>query len=542
MNNPSSLSGFAHIALGKWGVPGRVMRLISYSRIWHASSGVALIVLLTLLCLMDSSFAVESATIRIGSKSFTESVILGEMLTSLARHGGATAEHRAELGGTQILWKALLSGEIDAYVEYTGTLSQEILADPGLSELSDMRAEVEPLGIRISEPLGFNNTYALGMRKQRASSLGISKISDLKAQAKFKLGFSDEFMERGDGWYGLRQQYAIPDFQVRGLDHSLAYRGLAAGSIDVIDLYSTDPEIVSYDLKVLADDLAYFPQYQAVVVYRAGLKQSAPKVIDQFARLEGRISSDAMAQLNKHSRIDKRPETLIAVEFLIQTVDKSIPFPNEHESMLQRRFKKFMSNTLEHLLLVAVSLSLAILAAIPLGVCAYKLPRTGKWILGVVGMVQTIPSMALLVFMIPLLGLGAAPAIVALFLYSLLPIVRGTFTGLQGLPQSMHESALALGLPDGARLRLIELPLASQSILAGIKTSAVINVGTATIGALIGAGGYGQPILTGIRLADLGLILQGAIPAAALALLVQAGFGSLERWVVPQGLRLSHGR
>ncbi len=151
---------------------------------------------------------------------------------------------------------------------------------------------------------------------------------------------------------------------------------------------------------------------------------------------------------------------------------------------------------------------------------------------------QTIPSLALLVFMIPLLGIGAAPAIGALFLYGLLPIVRNTHAGLLGIPVGLRESAQALGLPPRARFFRIELPLATPSILAGIKTSAVINVGTATLGALIGAGGYGEPILTGIRLDDQALILSGAIPAALLALLVQGLFELCERYLVPRGLRL----
>jgi osmoprotectant transport system permease protein len=136
------------------------------------------------------------------------------------------------------------------------------------------------------------------------------------------------------------------------------------------------------------------------------------------------------------------------------------------------------------------------------------------------------------------MGIGGPPAIVALFLYSLLPIVRNTYVGLHDIPSDIRESAEALGLPVRARLRLIELPLAARAILAGIKISAVINVGTATLGALIGAGGYGQPILTGIRLDDVGLILQGAVPSAVLALLVQGLFEIAERILVPKGLRL----
>jgi osmoprotectant transport system permease protein len=189
--------------------------------------------------------------------------------------------------------------------------------------------------------------------------------------------------------------------------------------------------------------------------------------------------------------------------------------------------------------LVGISLAAAITVAIPLGIAAARRPRLGAVILSGAGVIQTIPSLALLVFMIPWLGLGAKPALVALFLYSLLPIIRNTATGLRDIPPSLRESAEALGLPPGARLRQIELPLASRAILAGIKTAAVINVGTATIGALIAAGGFGQPILTGVRLYDLSMILfEGAIPAAVLALAVQGAFDLAERFLVPRGLRL----
>ena len=181
---------------------------------------------------------------------------------------------------------------------------------------------------------------------------------------------------------------------------------------------------------------------------------------------------------------------------------------------------------------MGLSLGAAILIAIPLGVLAYLRPRLGEVVLAVTCIVQTIPALALLVFLIPWLGIGAKPAIAALFLYSLLPIVRNTHAGLRNLPADVRESAIALGLPTAARLRLVELPLAAPSILAGIKTAAVINVGTATLGALIGAGGYGEPILTGIRLDDMGLILEGAVPAAILALLVQGAFELAERAVV----------
>ncbi len=487
-------------------------------------------------------------TVRIGSKAFTESVILGEMLTSMASCKQIQGDrpfrvkHLAELGGTQILWKALVSGEIDAYVEYSGTLQHEILADRNLETLSQVVAAIGKDGIKATAPLGFNNTYALGMRKARAAELKIRTISDLRDHPKLELGFSDEFIERGDGWSGIRQRYTMPEFKVRGLDHSLAYRGLDSGSIDVIDLYSTDPEIITYDLVVLEDDLAHFPKYEAIIVYRDDLEDRYPGLIAAFKQFEGKIDSATMARMNADSRVRRIPENKIACDFIHAAIDKDLLLAEVSDSRWRRRAAALMVNTRQHLMLVLISLMAAIVVALPLGIVSYKRPAIGAWILGVVGVIQTIPSMALLVFMIPLLGLGAQPAIVALFLYSLLPIVRGTYTGLCSLPESIHESALALGLPETARLKLIELPMASQQILAGIKTSAVINVGTATIGALIGAGGLGQPILTGIRLADIGLILQGAVPAALLALAVQSLFGWLERFFVPAGLRLGNSR
>ncbi len=480
----------------------------------------------------------DAPKVKIGSKYFTESVILGEMLAHLVRAAGAEPEHRAELGGTQILWNALVAGEIDAYVEYTGTMTQELFANQRLRTDADIRQRLAQSGVRMGQPLGFNNAYAIGMKEDLAERLAVRTISDLAAHPDLKFGFSDEFMERQDGWPGLQRSYRLPQTKVRGMEHNLAYRGLEKGAIQVMDLYSTDAEIAYYSLRPLEDDRGYFPVYKAVVLYRADLEQDAPQVVAAFRKLEGTIDSETMVELNARAKLDRVAETVVAATFLHENLDPSIPIPSTGGGEFYRRaLVRLVRNTYQHLFLVAVSLAAAILVAVPLGIAAYKRPAFGQAILGTVGVIQTLPSLALLVFMIPLLGLGPWPAIVALFLYSLLPIVRNTYTGLNDIPPNIHESALALGLPAGARLWLVELPLASRSILAGIKTAGVINVGTATIGALIGAGGYGQPILTGIRLDDVPLILQGAVPAALLAIAVQGLFGLVERRMVPKGLR-----
>ncbi len=487
-----------------------------------------------LLCAACAAPVGASGTdIVVGSKKFTESVILGEVATLLAGSVGAQAVHRDQLGGTQVLFKALTGGDVDVYPEYTGTIGQEILAGQGATTTARMRAALADLGVRMSEPLGFNNTYAIGMLRETAGEHGIATISALVRHPELRLGFTNEFMDRADGWPGLQARYRLAHEDVQGLDHDLAYRGLAAGSIAATDLYSTDAEIRYYDLHVLRDDLQYFPEYQAVWLYRDDLEARAPAVVAALRRLVGAIAESLMVGMNARAKLDRVPEPAVAADFLRETLGISV------EVRTVTWVDRLVERTREHLSLVGISLGAAILLAIPLGVLAARRERFGQVILALVGGIQTIPSLALLVFMIPLLGIGSAPAISALFLYSLLPIVRNTYAGLHDIPAPIRESAAALGLPGGARLRLVELPMAARAILAGIKTSAVINVGTATLGALIGAGGYGQPILTGIRLDDTGLILQGALPAAGLAFAMQGVFELLERIIVSRGLRFS---
>jgi len=463
--------------------------------------------------------------VTIGSKNFTEGVLLGEIGAGLAREAGLAVEHKRQLGGTRILWRALEDGAIDAYAEYTGTLAEELLQMPG-ADLATLRAALARRGLAMTAPLGFDNTYALGMRESRAQALGIATLSDLRAHPALKVGLSNEFMSRADGWPGLRQAYGLPQ-RPDGLDHDLAYRGLASGAIDVTDLYSTDAEIPYYKLRVLRDDRRYFPAYEAVYLYRADLAQRAPAWVAALQGMAGRIDAAAMQRLNARVKLDREAESTVAADWL------GIAAPER-----SGRTTRLWQRTREHLALVGISLGLALLVALPLGVFAARRPRLGQLVLSATGVLQTLPSLAVFVFMIPLFGIGAKPAIAALFLYSLLPIVRNTHAGLTGIPLDLRETAAAIGLPPRTRLWRVELPLALRTILAGVKIAAVINVGTATLGALIGAGGYGQPILTGIRLDDIGLILEGAVPAALLALAVQGVFELVERALTPRGLRL----
>lgn len=475
--------------------------------------------------------------VRVGAKAFTESIILGELARDLARSAGAQADRQDPLGDTSKVWKALLLGAIDVYCEYTGTLTQEILSDEHVKTDAEVRQALARRGLRMSRSLGFSDNYALGMKEERAAALSVRTISDLRRHPDLKLGLSNQFIERGDGWAGLKRRYQLPFRTPEGLEHSLAYKGLNAGTYDVIDLYTTDAEIARYQVRVLEDDRHYFPPYEAVLLYRADLAERAPEVVKALLRLEGAISVEDMRAMNKRALVDNVSDAHVAADFLKERFGMRVEVPDE--TLWQRLWLR----TWQHVLLVSVSLALAIALAVPLGIVAARRPRLGQLILGAVGVLQTLPALALLGFLLVMLKrTGPVPAIVALFLYSLLPIVRNTYTGLHDIPLHIRESAEALGLPPLARLRLIELPMASRAILAGIKTSAVINVGYATLGGLIGAGGYGQPIIIGLNKDSNALILEGAIPAVLLALLVQGLFEFTEHFMVPKGLRLPAAR
>ncbi|GIX01035.1 MAG: amino acid ABC transporter permease [Pirellulaceae bacterium] len=474
--------------------------------------------------------------VQIGSKKFTENVILGEMMMQLVRSTGVPARHQAQMGGSSLLFQALQTGTIDAYPDYTGTVRLELLSRHNLADDQAVRDHLANMGIVMSRPLGFHNGYALGMLEQRARELGIETISDLLAHPDLRLGLTNEFVSRSDGWPRLKQHYGLPH-EVIALDHDIAYRQLEMGLIDVMDVYTTDAKIAALGLRILQDDRNYFPRYEAVMLIRSDLQRRYPAAYRGLLRLEGWIDPQQMIALNAQAEDSSLPEAVIAAQFL----EKSLGIPMQVSQ--PSRWQRLGKYTVEHLQLVRLSLIPAILVGIPLGTLAFYRRRIGATILAAVGIIQTIPALALLVLLLPVMAAAGVTsntltAVVALFLYSLLPIVRGTYTGLADIDPEYSETAEALGMPPRTRLLRIELPLASRSMMAGIKTAAVMNIGFATLGALIGAGGYGVPVLTGIRRFDTAEILLGAVPAALLALACQLAFDALERAVVPRGLRL----
>jgi osmoprotectant transport system permease protein len=470
-------------------------------------------------------------TLHIGSKRFTESYILGEVLAQTAAPY-ARVEHLQGLGNTAIVLGALQAGRIDVYPEYIGTIDLEILKHAQPAPMDQIRRELAAMGLGVAVPLGFNNTYALAMR---GGQDGIQKLSQLGAQGALHFGLSHEFIGRGDGWPGLAKRYGLTQTP-QGLDHGIAYEALMQRQVDVIDIYSTDAKIRQYGLRVLEDDRAYFPRYDAVLLYRLDTAQRFPAAWRAIAQLEGRISAADMIAMNAAAEIDGQSFSRVAHDWLAAHAPGAVAAATRPSPMRDGLMTKLLADDLwkltrQHITLVLSALAMACLLGIPLGVFAAYFPRLRQVVLGLTGVLQTVPSLALLALLIPLLGvIGTAPALIALLVYALLPIVRNTCTGLLQVSPGLRLAAQALGLRTRDRLIHVELPLALPVILAGVKTAAVMSVGTATIAAFIGAGGYGERITIGLALNDNDMLLAGAIPAALLALLTQGLFELLERW------------
>ncbi len=499
--------------------------------------------------------AADQAVLHVGSKRFTESYILGEILLHSAMPH-VRAEHHQGLGNTAVVLAALQNGSIDIYPDYTGTINFEVLKHTGATPLAQMQRELAQKGLGMSVPLGFNNTYALAMRADDSEARGIHRISDLVRASQLRLGLSPEFLGRNDGWPALAQHYALRQ-QPQALENGIAYEALAKKQVDVIDAYSTSSQIGKYGLRVLNDDLAYFPRYDAVLLYRLDIASRFPQAWTALQKLEGRISDGQMLAMNAQAELEGKSFTAIAQDFLrpvperaqsasgsaasdtagippvvqVTKVTNAANVSKVQGGLMERLFDdKFWTLTWQHITLVLVSVSLACIVALPLGALAAFKPGLRQVVMALVGILQTVPALALLTILIALLGqIGMLPALVALFLYALLPIVRNTCTGLLEVPGGLRLAAAALGLTRWQRLRYIDIPLALPTILAGIKTAAVVNVGSATIAAFIGAGGYGERIVIGLAINDNTMLLAGAIPAAVLALLTQLLFELIER-------------
>ena len=431
------------------------------------------------------------------------------------------------MGGSKICYEALQTGAIDFYPEYTGTISEVILGQSELRNLADIRAALSERGLRLLSPIGLNNSYALAVPSQLSKSAGITRISDLRGNDQLRIAFAHEFLNRQDGWPGLKTLYGLTQ-NVEGIDHGLAYQAIEDGQLDVIAAYTTDGELTRYDLVILEDDLGFFPKYLAAYLTHDHLAADVREVLET---MRGRIDDARMQRLNRLVMDPNRNIAEVAADFLREqglvtsSVDRSAVLP------------QLLQNTKRHLKLTVTALLLAILVGVGIAVVVHRRRTLANAFLYFAGLLQTVPSIALLALLIPFMGIGQKPAILALFLYSLLPIARSTITALLAIPPGYRQVAAAMAMNRRQEFQYLLLPLAMPHVIAGVRTAAVISIGTATLAAFIGAGGLGDPIVTGLALNDSSLILQGAIPAAVLAILTELIFGGVERALVVPHMR-----
>lgn len=472
----------------------------------------------------------NAQTVRVGAKHFNEGYILSEIISQMLEANGYTVERKFNLGGTLVCFEALVNGEIEIYPEYSGTISEAILHLKDKVTYEELQNKLKEMNLEISGEYGFNNTYAFAVKSDLAKKLNLKTISDLKAHPELKFGLSYEFLNREDGWKNLAKEYELPQTPV-GLEHGLAYNAIDEGQIDMTDVYSTDGEIPKYNLTILRDDKNFFPEYSAVSFYK---QEFDTKLKNITGKITGKISEQEMQKMNEEVLYENKTFGEVAKNFLTK---KNLIKGTENQSDNESLISQIIPKVFQHLKITFIALVIAIIIAVPLGIFIYVHSSVSKPVLYLAGLLQTIPSIALLAFMIPLFGIGVLPAVIALFLYGLLPILRNTTIALFTIDPLLKEVASGMGLTNFQKLRYIELPLAMPTIITGIRTAAVINIGTATLAAFIGAGGLGEFIVTGLALNNTKLILMGAIPAALLAVLTELFFELIERIIVPEYLK-----
>ncbi|MGE0361807.1 MAG: glycine betaine ABC transporter substrate-binding protein [Vicinamibacterales bacterium] len=516
---------------------------------------VGLLAAVPLAAQPPASSGPDARPVVVGSKPFGESYLLAEIFAQILEARGLPVTRRFGLGGTEIVFPALTAGAIDVFPEYTGSgllviLKAPLERDPAAVFDTVSRQFARQYDVRWLAPLGFENTYAMSVRTEMAERLGLRTLSDAaRHSAELRAGFTADFIGLPDGLPGLRTAYGLAPRSVSALAPAVKYQALVEGAVDIIDAYSTDGLLDRYPLTVLEDDRGFFPPYDAAAVVRGDLARRRPQAVAALGELSGRFDVRRMRRLNARIEVNRDDVAVVARDALAELglvaagpagrggdgpgaggADRSLA------AYLWSRRGAIAAMSLRHLWLAGLSLLLAVVAGLALGLAVAR----GRWaepVTRAVGLLQTVPGIALLAFMLPVLGIGAVPAVAALFLYSLYPIVRAAVTGLGEADRAAVEAAHALGMTPAEIRRYVRVPLAVPVLMAGVRTAAVINVGTATLAAFVGGGGLGDPIVAGLALADARMVLSGAIPAAVLALGVDGALALAQRGLTPAALR-----
>lgn len=462
--------------------------------------------LITFLILMSLTHPLLAREIKIGAKKFTEGNISAYLILQELKkiNKNLDIEVLENLGGTGIVTSAIKNKKIDIYIDYTGTLVNSFQTN-----YKNLEQTLYSHNIILGPNLGFNNSYGLAVKANNS----ISRISEISL--KHRVGISHEFFKRNDGYKYLSKAYDLQNVPVT-LEHSLLFQSLNSESLDVIEVYTTDAKILKNNLKVLSDDRDFFSRYDAVVLVNVEFYNKNKKMIDKlFTNIKERFTNKDIIEANylveiDGLRYDEAAGKLSGVKLLAKKKENV--------------FFEILPYFLEHLKYLVITIFLCVLIGIPIGGFAAKSKAFERVSMTLISIFQTIPSLALLVFLIPLFGLGELTTIIALTLYGLLPIAKSTHSAISNIPKELSEFSDLIRMSKIQKFLLVEIPLAAPEILTGIKITSIATIGVTVIAAFVGAGGLGTLIVTGLSLNKTSLILKGAIPSALMALIVELFF------------------
>jgi glycine betaine/choline ABC-type transport system substrate-binding protein/ABC-type proline/glycine betaine transport system permease subunit len=539
--------------------------------------------------------------IVVGGKNFTEQLILSEMtsqyLSSLGyrtvlKNGlGSTLMRTAQINGElDVVWEYTGTSLI-LYNHVTDKLD-EAQTYQRVKTLDAQR------GLAWLNQSDIDNTYAVAVPRAKLGDM--RTLSDLALRIRQnqadgqdkhgtgnQLAMDAEFGGRSDGLRPMLATYGItlPRRDIKQMDPGLVYTALKNGQVSAGVVYTTDGRVAGFDLALLADDRHYFAAYRATPVVRQATLNANPALAGQLNALAAKLDTQTMTALNKRVDIDQVSIASVAHDFLVEnhlvanavnasvtlatanarnaapssgassplaaaslsTLSSNASTPHKAPTsgligFLKSDWRNLLRLTLQHIELVALAVGAAILVGVPVGLAMSRVPWLASSMLAVGTVLLTLPSIALFGLMIPVFsrigqGIGTLPAVVAVFLYSLLPIMRNTYLALKHVDPGIREAGTGIGMTLGQRLRYVELPLAIPGIMSGVRMAVVMNIGVMTIAAVIGAGGLGVLILHAISQSNMSKVAVGAVLVSVLAMVMDLLLARLQRALTPKGIQ-----
>lgn len=494
-----------------------------------------------ILLLLFFQFSFAKSPVTIGGKVFTEQSILVDLLAQLLEDHQIAVIKKKNLGGTLVAFEALKKNDLDIYVEYSGTSYHSIFKQKDILSQEEtfnfLKKEFSKNNIYSFPSLGFSNSYALVSKINNP----YNQISDLKIDSKkYSIAFEHELLTRPDGFPEFSKTYDLEFKKVSSMNVGLMYQAVHQGQVDFGIGYTTDGRNKAFEMKIIKDDLRFFPQYFASILVHEKALKAYPELKKILSGLNNKISAEEMTEMNYLVDVKKMSPLKVTRNFLqkkklIKSSENNLDIMSEN--YLIKNSALLFSKLKEHLYICIYALLFTFFFGFIFGIAAYWNQRIKQFVFILVNIFQTVPSLALFGFLIPFLGIGFKPSLIALVMYALLPLVHNVYTGLSEVDKDIIQSFKAIGMNRWQILTKIQIPMALPTLSAGLRTSTVIIIGTATIAAFIGAGGLGELIFQGISSMDHRLILLGAIPAALLALIADFLIYSLCRFLTSQGIK-----